>query len=441
MQPSDYSLEGRLRHSSSERLLTSTRTWLEAGDIMTREIAVISADESVTEGARKMDEKKISCLVVMKDGVMNGIVTETDLLRKVVGSGGAYDQKIADILTSSVQGIDVHASIFEASRLMGVRKIKRLPVLDGERVVGIITQTDLTRALAAYEMWHNVGAIMTPHVLTVSREMTVGEVARLMSERGVSCAVVKESDAAVGIFTTRDLVGKVVSRRLDVTRTRIEEVMSSPVEIVPRDASVLSVVKLMESKRIRRVVVSHEGKICGIVTQTDIFRAVKDKIEVEEKENFELLEKSDLGIYTLDLKNHITYVNPALLKLLEVEDPSELVGRVFLPARFFVHPEEGEAFGRRSLNGGDANITELSLRTAKNRQIYVTLFSNATQNAHGEVIGSQGFVHDVTEKRELVTVKEAAHALRIHNQLLKELISMKTVIIDMVVHDLKNPLV
>ena len=432
--------QDHLKRSSSRRSLISTRTWLSVGDIMTPDVAVIDSEESVVEVARKMAERRISCLVVMKDGHMHGIITETDLLRKVTGSVKQYDQKITEIMTPSVQGINVHATILEASRLMSRHKIKRLPILDGERLVGIVTQTDLTRALAAYEMWHNVGAIMTPNVLTVSREMTVGDAARLMSEREVSCIVVKEGEVAAGIFTTRDLIGKVISRGSDVTRTRIEEVMSSPVENVQRDASVLSVVKLMESKRIRRVVVNHEGKMCGIATQTDIFRAIKNKFETEDKENFEMLEKSDLGIYTLNLQNKITYANPALLKLLEVEVPSELVGYAFLPARFFVHPGDQEVFKKKLSGSSDATISEIALRTSKNRQIYVTLFSNAVKNAHGEVCGSQGFLHDVTEKKELVMIKKAAHALKVHNQLLQDMVNLKTEVINMVVHDLKNPL-
>lgn len=432
--------QDHLKRSSTKHSLISTRTWLSVGDIMTSDVATIDSEKSVVEVAQKMAERRISCLVVMKGGHIHGIITETDLLKKVAGSDKKYDQKIEDILTSSVQRINIHASILEASRLMSSHKIKRLPVLDEERLVGIVTQTDLTRALAAYEMWRNVGAIMTPNVLTISRQMTVESAARLMSGHGVSCIVVKEGEVAAGIFTTRDLVGKVISRGADVAQTRIEEVMSSPVENVQRDASVLSVVKLMEAKRIRRVVVSHEGKMCGIVTQTDVFRAVKNKFEIEEKENFEMLETSDLGVYTLNLQNKITYANPALLKLLEVEVPSELVGHAFLPARFFVSPEDEDAFRKRFADRGDATISEVALRTAKNRKIYVMLFSNAIENAHGERRGIQGFLHDVTEKKELVTIKEAAHALEIHNQLLQDMINLKTEVINMVVHDLKNPL-
>ncbi len=429
-----------LKQSSSKHSLISTRTWLSVGDIMTADVANIDSEQSVLAAAQKMAERRISCLVVMKDGHMHGIITETDLLRKVAGSFKKYDRKITEILTSSVQSINVHASILEASRLMSSHKIKRLPVLDGDQLVGIVTQTDLTRALAAYEMWRNVGAIMTPNVLTVPRKMTVGDAARLMTEHGVSCIVVKEGEVAAGIFTTRDLVGKVISRGSDVTQTRVEEIMSSPVENVQRDASILSVVKLMESKRIRRVVVSHEGKMCGIVTQTDVFRAVKNKFEIEEKENFEMLESSDLGIYTLSLQNKITYANPALLRLLEVEVPSELVGQTFLPARFLVNPGDLEVFGKGVSGGSDATIAEVALHTSKNRRIYVTLFSNAIKNARGEVCGRQGFLHDVTEKKELVSIKEAAHALEVHNQLLQDMINLKTDVINMVAHDLKNPL-
>jgi len=72
---------------ASDELVISSWTWLNVGDVMSNEVATISPDEIVISAAKIMSDKKISCLVVMDQGNVVGIITETDVLRRVGDKG------------------------------------------------------------------------------------------------------------------------------------------------------------------------------------------------------------------------------------------------------------------------------------------------------------------------------------------------------------------
>ncbi|NQU20634.1 MAG: response regulator, partial [Candidatus Nealsonbacteria bacterium] len=123
--------------------------------------------------------------------------------------------------------------------------------------------------------------------------------------------------------------------------------------------------------------------------------------------------KSDSAIYTLDPQGTITYVNPALMKLLEVSKPADLVGHLFLPERFWFDPKDRtQLLQEQSQEGGNTKTRELTLKTARGRRIYVTLFATLARDVHGEVNGSQGVFYDVTAKKELVELRQMQEALR-----------------------------
>ena len=314
------------------RLITSSRSWLEAVDVMSKNVTTISPDETVVSAAKRMSEDNISCVIVVDNAAVVGILTETDLLKWVAGKDRDFDKtKVDEIMSRPVVSIPPDLPVLTASKIVETKHIKRLPVLDRNQLVGIITQTDLIRVLTSYGMWRDVVEIMNTDVVSIQRQATVTEAAKAMASDKISCIVVVEDDGVVGVFTEKDLLKKVVALQKDPTQTRIEEVMSSPVTTIPPDYSVFSAAKTMEKKRIRRLVVVEDKKLCGIVTQTNIFMAIKDKLQKEEEENLNCLKRSKNNIYTVDPNWKTTFVNPAFMELLEVSDPAELIGQPFLP--------------------------------------------------------------------------------------------------------------
>jgi PAS domain S-box-containing protein len=397
---------------SSGHLITSSRMWLEVGDVMSKNVATACPDVLVVSAAKVMAEKKISCLVVLDKENVAGILTETDVLRRVVRNGkDSYQTTLAQIMSSPVETVPTHLSILAASEVMGRKHIKRLPVLQEDKLVGIVTQTDLVRALTSYGMWRDVSEIMSTDVAVVAKTSSVAEAAEVMTNQEISCVVVVDGEQAAGVLTEKDLLGRVVALNKDPASITMEQVMSSPVASVSSCYSVFSTSRIMEEMNIRRLAVTKDNRLCGIVTQTDIFMAVRSKLQAEEQKHLRLLEDSKDGIYTTDLNGRVTYANRALLELLEVSNPAELIGRPFLPEKYWPCQDQRKQF-LEEIKKGIVESRELALETFNGRRIYVVVFSSLTKNIHGVISGSQGIVYDVTPKKELVALRETQEQLR-----------------------------
>ena len=432
---------------ASDGFIISSWNWLNVGDVMSDKVATISPDEIVISAAKIMSDNKISCLVVMDSGNVEGIVTETDVLRRVgTQSKDFYRTKLGRIMSSPVESVTSDISVLEASKIMGIKQIKRLPIVDEGKLIGIVTQTDLVRALTSYGLWRDVSEIMSRNIADIQMRASVAEAAEIMISRKISCIIVMDGDNVAGVLTEKDMLGRVVALQRDPTNTRLEEVMSSPVTSIPSNFSVFSASKLMEEMNVRRLVVMKDKRLCGVLTQTDIFMAVRNKLQDEEERSLRLLEGSKSNIYKTDLDGMITYINPAFMELLEIDGPGELLGRPFLPERFWFDPREGNQF-LKELEKRSIESTELTLKTSKGKKIYVTIFPSFFKDAYGEIDGSQGIVYDITAKKELVALREAEEklekvnedlesAVRELSQANKELQEFAHI----TAHDLKTPL-
>ncbi|MHC4125152.1 MAG: CBS domain-containing protein [Planctomycetota bacterium] len=400
-------------------MTTSSRTWLEVADAMSKDVATISSDKTVVSAAKVMAEVNISCIIVKDNGTLTGIVTETDLLKRGVAEGkNLRSTKVSEIMSFPVESISHNISVLEASRIMYTKGIKRMPVLDGQRLVGIVTQTDLIRILTLYGMWRDVSMIMSRDICAIQRKATVTETAKIMADRNVSSIIVMDGDEAVGVFSEKDLFKRVIAQKKRPDHICVGKVMSSPVVSITPDCSVFSASRIMERKHIRMLVVMEGKQLCGILSQTDIFAAVKQKLQEEEEKNHRLLELSKSNIYTLLSDGKITYVNPSFMDLLGISDPSELIGQDFLPDRFWFNKEDRESF-LRELRNEVVQTKELNLKDSKGKRVYVTFFANFSKNAHGKIDGIHGVLQDITAKKELAALREAENALQVSEQRLK----------------------
>jgi CBS domain-containing protein len=116
-----------------------------------------------------------------------------------------------------------------------------------------------------------VGEIMTSDVLTVDPSDTIGETAQKMVERGVSSAVVSDYGTLIGIVTERDLT-RAVAGRVHTSEARVREWMTSdPITLGP-DASAEEAAKIMLDNGFRHVPIVDEGRAVGIVSIRDVAR-------------------------------------------------------------------------------------------------------------------------------------------------------------------------
>jgi len=116
-------------------------------DVMSKNLRVVRRDTSVQEIVATMTKFDISSVIVVQEERPVGIVTHKDIVSKVVQPRIPPDAlKAIEVMSTPVVTVSEDASIEEAARLMSRKRIKKLPVVSGGKLVGIITSTDLVRA-------------------------------------------------------------------------------------------------------------------------------------------------------------------------------------------------------------------------------------------------------------------------------------------------------
>jgi len=114
---------------------------------MTKNVVTIDADASVFDACMMYKEKKVGCLVVVKDETCAGIATERDLIeRSICQHRDPENTKVSEIMSRNIKIVYALDTVEKALETMKLYKIKKLPVISSEKVVGIITITDIAEA-------------------------------------------------------------------------------------------------------------------------------------------------------------------------------------------------------------------------------------------------------------------------------------------------------
>jgi CBS domain-containing protein len=119
---------------------------LKIEDIMVESVVTVDADATVMKAIKLMNEHEIGCIVVTRRGKPVGIVTERDMLKRVIAKAKSPQKtKVREIMTKPLISGQPEMDIEEATRLMFEKKIKKLPVVEQDRLIGLITLTDVAR--------------------------------------------------------------------------------------------------------------------------------------------------------------------------------------------------------------------------------------------------------------------------------------------------------
>jgi len=125
---------------------------MEIRKIMVKKVKTVPMDTSVQKAVKIMNKNRINCLVVTYDERVAGIITERDLLERVLEKGRDPKAiKVSEIMTRQVLVGKPTMELVEASKFMFEKKVKKLPIMEKDRLVGIITLTDIARATCVDE--------------------------------------------------------------------------------------------------------------------------------------------------------------------------------------------------------------------------------------------------------------------------------------------------
>lgn len=111
--------------------------------------------------------------------------------------------------------------------------------------------------------------IMTRTMITVNSATTAQQIAKMMQQGGIGAIFVKENDNPMGIVTDRDFATKIAANGMPLD-TPAEKIMSSPLITINHNEPLSAAAERMTSKKIRKLAVTDNGKIVGIVTSTDL---------------------------------------------------------------------------------------------------------------------------------------------------------------------------
>ncbi|MCS7123754.1 MAG: CBS domain-containing protein [Candidatus Aenigmarchaeota archaeon] len=196
-----------------ERKLPSTK--IKISSCYSKNLITINGNEDVKKAAELMLENKISSLIVVdSNNNIIGIITKTDLIKALSND----QRKVKDFATKKVITVEPSNSLLHAKELMIKNNIKRLPVLKEEKVVGIITERDISIAMYNFRKmveskkmdkrmkFLKVEDFMSRDVITVNTNDTLGTVVEKMLKNDISGMPVLEDGKVFGIITKTDLI-------------------------------------------------------------------------------------------------------------------------------------------------------------------------------------------------------------------------------------------
>jgi len=126
-------------------------------EIMTSAAVIDQSDDTLAEAARKMWKQQTGSLLVMDGEDLVGIVTERDVLKAVSHGSHPEEVRVSEVMSKDLVTVSPSTSLREAAKVMADRWIRHLPVLDAGKVVGVLSQRDLAGVLA--------GALNEPEAL------------------------------------------------------------------------------------------------------------------------------------------------------------------------------------------------------------------------------------------------------------------------------------
>ena len=277
-------------------------------DIMSSPVYIINADEPVSHARKLMLKHRIGTLPVLNDGKMVGIVTKSDISNRLAQAEPLWRRRPIDqipiklLMTETVITIYPEASISQATTVMLENGIHNVPVVKNGNIVGIVTRTDLMRYVAenTEKIKTKVSNLMTEDVISVHRHHTINHVIDEMNRNEIERVIVKDDEGKpVGIISRKSLAlnlltdneGELSTKSIKMVRRSspggqktyryvkempltAEDIMVSPIISIDVNENISSAAKKMIEEGLTGLPVSDGEDIVGILSRTDIMKAI-----------------------------------------------------------------------------------------------------------------------------------------------------------------------
>lgn len=114
-------------------------------DVMISDLTTLDVSTSIRDAAKLMDEKDIGCIIVTKNQLPIGILTERDFVKRIAAKEKSLTTSLEEVMSSPLIEIDPNETVWEAAQIMKTNNIHKLPVKQDNQIIGIVTTTDLVK--------------------------------------------------------------------------------------------------------------------------------------------------------------------------------------------------------------------------------------------------------------------------------------------------------
>ena len=276
-------------------------------DVMVREVAYAEIPGNRDDVLKTLQDRKVSGLPVVKKGEVVGIITRSDLLRN------REEDQTALLMTRDPVVISPDRSIVEASKLLIQHKIRRLPVVEGKELVGLVTVADIVRVAEGMNIEESIEPYLEKETVVLWSEMPLPVAGSIMEFAAVeACPVIDTDLKLVGMISDRDLIKasviedsvektdmsadggedawmwdrvmRTINKYYIVSRIRLRDIPVREAMVPPKTAfktdKVSDCAAVMRKNRIDQMpVVKTSRKLMGMLKDTDILRALVDYCE------------------------------------------------------------------------------------------------------------------------------------------------------------------
>ncbi len=262
------------------------------GEFMCRYLEVIGKTATVRSVAERMKESKVGSVLVGMPGEpgqarsVEGIVTETDLVRRVVAREMPADKLAVDrVMTAPPLTIEADRSMFDANQLMELHRVRHLCVTEGGRIAGVISVRDLGRYFLSQhsgplseldDVYRPLGVLMRRYIESIDECATMLEAARRMADQHIGALLVTggSEKQPLGIVTESNLVRDALPYNLSPGDVPVSTLMNQPLISIDVNRTVHDANDLMTERGVRHLVVTEHGAIVGILSVRDLVRMI-----------------------------------------------------------------------------------------------------------------------------------------------------------------------
>jgi CBS domain-containing protein len=241
-------------------------------DVMSKQVETIPSESTVEKALEKMARKEVGSLVVVSKVGPVGVLSERDLVSRLMAKGKTPEKTlVAEVMSGEIVKFDPDQSLKEAAKTMNSRR-NRLLVFRGDSIVGIVTATDIVRAIHEMDAHFEIGGVIMKSVYTLKEETPLQQAVDVMSQLRVGSIIVTKDGEPDGIFTELDLVRKVLVPHIDLSHP-LGEQASRPLITAEESVDGLDAAHVMTINNIKRLPLTRYGVIVGIVTARDLVEA------------------------------------------------------------------------------------------------------------------------------------------------------------------------